>query len=127
MPTVVEALEVGSLIFRIPENIWKSIPKIIQHFEQVSPKSRNFCIPIPLKFHSVFPKVSHIPLDKCAISLYPYKPFKGLIVVLICVTYRERKKALLLNFEEVRLFNLCKWNKTRPVCPNTLFPTQCNR
>ena len=66
-----EALEGGSPVSRIPEIILKSILKIIKHFQQVSPKSRNLCIPISLKFHSMFSKLSHIPLNKCTISLYP--------------------------------------------------------
>ena len=43
-----EALEDGSPVSSIPEIILKSVPKIIYHYEQVSPKSRNLCIPISL-------------------------------------------------------------------------------
>ena len=67
---MVEALEEGPQ-YPVSLKYLENIPRIIRHFEQASPESRKFCIPISLKFHSIFPKLSHIPLNKCAISLHP--------------------------------------------------------
>ena len=50
---MVEALEEGTQ-YPVSLKYLENIPRIIRHFEQASPESRKLCIPISLKFHSIF-------------------------------------------------------------------------